>query len=143
MMVDGGVVGPASAAAGPGMPGPGGGDDGFFGPGMPGPDMGFIGGAFGVIFGLAVVIVIAVTVFVIVVAARKRRVLRDAGIDPYTVDAAIAAKVLRSDALSSSGSAGHAPRSVEQRLAELDDLRARGVISEDEHREARAAILKG
>lgn len=31
----------------------------------------------------------------------------------------------------------------EQRLAELDDLHARGVISDEEHREARAEALRG
>jgi hypothetical protein len=36
---------------------------------------------------------------------------------------------------------GPAPRSVEQRLAELDDLLRRGVISPDEHAAARARIL--
>jgi hypothetical protein len=33
--------------------------------------------------------------------------------------------------------------SVEGRLAALDDLRARGQISEDEHRSQRAAIIAG
>ena len=32
-------------------------------------------------------------------------------------------------------------RTVEERLAELDDLHSRGVISDDEHRDARAKIL--
>ncbi|MDP4332862.1 SHOCT domain-containing protein [Curtobacterium sp. A7_M15] len=32
---------------------------------------------------------------------------------------------------------------LEQRLAELDDLHARGVISDDEHRAARAETLRG
>ncbi|MBF4613889.1 SHOCT domain-containing protein [Curtobacterium sp. VKM Ac-1376] len=34
-------------------------------------------------------------------------------------------------------------RPLEQRLAELDDLHARGVISDEEHRAARAAALGG
>lgn len=93
--------------------------------------------------------IIAVAVFGIVVAVRKHRILKDAGVDPFTVDAAIAAKVLRSDAFSSSTrtpspepAAEPAP-TIEMRLAELDDLRSRGVITEDEHREARAAVLRG
>jgi len=49
----------------------------------------------------------------------------------------------RSHVVSSSANAAPGPRSIEQRLAELDDLRTRGVISDDEHRDARAAILKG
>lgn len=32
-------------------------------------------------------------------------------------------------------------RTVEERLADLDDLHERGVISDDEHRDARARIL--
>jgi uncharacterized membrane protein len=32
---------------------------------------------------------------------------------------------------------------LEQRLAELDDLHARGVISDEEHRSARAEALRG
>jgi len=96
-------------------------------------------------------VIIAVAVFGIVVAVRKHRILKDAGVDPFTVDAAIAAKVLRSDAFSSSTrtpspepAAEPAPApTIEMRLAELDDLRSRGVITEDEHREARAAVLRG
>jgi uncharacterized membrane protein len=34
-------------------------------------------------------------------------------------------------------------RRHEQRLAELDDLHARGVISDDERRAARAEVLRG
>jgi len=94
-------------------------------------------------------VIIAVAVFGIVVAVRKHRILKDAGVDPFTVDAAIAAKVLRSDAFSSSTrtpSPEPSPEpalTIEMRLAELDDLRSRGVITEDEHREARAAVLRG
>ncbi|MFK4482036.1 SHOCT domain-containing protein [Curtobacterium sp. AB7] len=37
-----------------------------------------------------------------------------------------------------------APRTLrEQRLAELDDLHARGAITDDEHRSARAEALRG
>ncbi|WIE72481.1 SHOCT domain-containing protein [Curtobacterium sp. MCJR17_020] len=37
-----------------------------------------------------------------------------------------------------------APRTLrEQRLAELDDLHARGAITDDEHRAARADALRG
>jgi hypothetical protein len=32
-------------------------------------------------------------------------------------------------------------RTVEQRLADLDDLHGRGVITDDEHRDARAKII--
>lgn len=89
-------------------------------------------------FGLFVVVFVGVAIFSIVVGIRKYRILHDAGADPFTVDAAVAAKVLKSDMLNPS-----AGRSVEERLAELDGLLARGVISDEEHREARAAVLRG
>jgi len=92
--------------------------------------------------GLVTVLVIGGIVFSIVVGVRKYRILRDAGADPFTVDAAVAAKVLKSDMLAP-GTPQPAERSVEERLRELDDLRGRGVITDDEHREARAAVLRG
>lgn len=100
---------------------------------------GFMAG-FGVIFVVVMIAVAVVFVISIITAVRKYRVLKDAGVDPLTVDAAIAAKVLRSGALAEQAPASPPP-STEQRLAELDDLRARGVISEEEHRAARAAAL--
>ncbi|MFL0566202.1 SHOCT domain-containing protein [Microbacterium sp. 179-I 1D1 NHS] len=143
MMVHGGVVDAVRFA--PVMPVPDDGDGGFFDPGMPGPDMGAAGDAFGAVFGLVVVVILGVAVFGIVVAVRKHRILKDAGVDPFTVDAAIAAKVLRSNALSPAAPTPE-PRpapTIEMRLAELDDLRSRGVITEEEHRDARAAVLRG
>ncbi|CAI9386682.1 SHOCT domain-containing protein [Microbacterium sp. T2.11-28] len=93
--------------------------------------------------GLFVVLFIGAAIFSAVVGIRKYRILRDAGTDPFTVDAAVAAKVLRSDVLRGSDEPATAPRSIEERLAELDGLLARGVITADEHREARAAVLRG
>lgn len=98
-------------------------------------------GAFGVIFGVAVVLILAGFVFVIVVSVRKYRVLKDAGHDPLTVDAALAARVLNSDLLSPGARSGDGSTTREQRLAELDDLFARGVITEAERATARAAVL--
>lgn len=121
----------------------GGGSDGVgFGPDFvtPGMDMnaGFVG-----FFGLVLLLVVAGVIFSVVVGVRKYRILKDAGADPFTVDAAVAAKVLRSDVLRPSSTDVPATRSLEERLRELDDLFARGVITEDEHREARAAALRG
>ena len=103
---------------------------------------------FSAVFGLVLVLGIVGAVFGLVIRARKYRILSDAGIDPLTVDAQIAAKVLRSDALAPAASepavATPPPApTIEQRLIELDGLRARGIISDEEHREARAAVLKG
>lgn len=94
------------------------------------------------LMGVVAVIIVGTIIFGGVVALRKYRVLKDAGIDPLTVDATIAAKVINSDALSSR-SQQPAVKSIEERLRELDDLRARFVITEDEYREARAAALRG
>lgn len=108
---------------------------------------------FSAVFGLVLVLGIVGAVFGLVIRARKYRILSDAGIDPLTVDAQIAAKVLRSDALAPAASEPAvatppaaptlAVPTIEQRLIELDGLRARGIISDEEHREARAAVLKG
>jgi len=93
--------------------------------------------------GLFFLLFVGVAIFSAVVGIRKYRILRDAGTDPFTVDAAVAAKVLTSDVLRGSDERATAERSIEERLAELDGLRARGVITADEHREARAAVLRG
>ncbi|WP_404442339.1 SHOCT domain-containing protein [Microbacterium marinum] len=100
---------------------------------------------FGALFGLVVVVAIAGVIFSAVVGMRKYRVLNDAGVAPLTVDAAIAAKVLRSDVLAPAApTVTPTPETkLEERLAELDDLHARGVISDDEHRDARSAALRG
>ncbi|MDJ1113482.1 SHOCT domain-containing protein [Microbacterium dauci] len=123
--------------------------DGFYGEGEfvpvnPEFDTGFEAAAagFNAMFGLVLVLVVAGIIVSIVVGFRKYRILKNAGIDPLTVDAAIAAKVLRSDALAERQQPTLEP-SLEQRLLELDDLHARGVISDEEHREARAAALRG
>ena len=67
---------------------------------------------------------------------RNLKVMREAGIDdPMTAGGQIAAR------LATEGFGGG--KSTEQRLAELDDLRARGVIDDDEYRTARARVLGG
>lgn len=116
-------------------------DGEFIDPGMGDPVSGVASGMAGVM-GLFAVIFVGIVVFGIVVSVRKYRVLKDAGIDPLAVDATIAAKVIKSGALAPASTATPA-KTLEERLRELDDLRARGVITEDEHREARAAALRG
>lgn len=101
------------------------------------PTMGVSSGFAG-FFGVVIFLMVIGVIFSAVVAYRKYRILRDAGTDPFTVDAAVAAKVLKSDVLAAPAPA----RSIEERLRELDDLLARGVITADEHREARAAALR-
>lgn len=89
--------------------------------------------AFVVVFavvGLLVLAGFALTGYAMVRAARASR---RAGVDPFTPEAVVVAQALRGDA----------PRPLEARLVELDDLLRRGVISPDEHRTARAQALAG
>ncbi len=84
------------------------------------------------------VLVAAGVVLAVVGAARRRGALRRAGLNPYlTGDEQIAARLAAADR-----SPGAGPRrSLEERLAELDDLLRREVISAEEHARARAQVL--
>lgn len=82
-------------------------------------------------FVIGVIVVGMVVLLVVkVVAARKR------GINPLTFDAELAAKLRDSSVL-------QPEKSVEARLAELDDLHGRGVITDAERDAARATVLRG
>jgi len=107
-------------------------DDVFF---DTGPDLSAVFVLFGLLFA-------GVVIFIIVVAVRKWNVAKEAGYDPLTMDTQIAAQVGRSALLRPSDAVSERP-SIEQRLAELDDLHARGVISDAEHVAARAKALEG
>jgi hypothetical protein len=114
----------------------------------------------------AVLAVMVLAVVVIVVLAVLRAVrLRKAGIDPLSTEGEVAAHVLRGDlpatpppgapaAGATTVSFGPArlvggtatpaapsARTLEERLAELDDLARRGVISADERATARRDLL--
>jgi hypothetical protein len=114
---------------------PGFGDPTFGDPGIP--------EAFSAFFALFAVIVVLGIGFSIYVGIRKYRIIKVAGHDPFTVDAALAAKVLNSDVLRPGAAADSAApvKSLEQRLAEIDSLHESGVISAEERAAARAAIL--
>jgi hypothetical protein len=84
-----------------------------------------------VLFGLFFLLVLTVIVRSIV---RSRKVLRYAGIDPMAAQAELAVRLAQ-------GQLGIPARSLEQRLAELDDLHRRGVISAAEHSAARSAAV--
>ena len=81
-------------------------------------------------FAFVGLLVMAGFAFVVYAAIRSARAARRSGIDPFTPDAQLLAQ-----AISGRG------RTIEQRLAELDDLHRRGVISTDEHHTARARAL--
>jgi hypothetical protein len=71
--------------------------------------------------------------FRVLAATRRYRVYRRAGLW-LTHNAQIEEKIAQARRITE-------PKSVEQRLAELDDLCRRGVISDSERAEARARIL--
>jgi competence protein ComGC len=80
------------------------------------------------------VCVVAVGVVVLWIANLLK--LRKSGINPLTAEADIINKALASQAMAPS-------TSIEDRLAELDRLKAEGKISDEEHSAARAAVLSG
>jgi hypothetical protein len=70
-------------------------------------------------------------VFTIYTAVRNRNALKAAGYDPLTAQVQMADRFIRSQE----------HPTLESRLKELDDLHARGVISDEEHAKARADAL--
>ncbi|WP_022902855.1 SHOCT domain-containing protein [Curtobacterium sp. B8] len=101
-----------------------------------GDDPGAGPGAFGVVFGLvAVVIGLGFVAMIVTVAVRSARMAKR-GQNPFTLQEDLAHQAMQSKTLAPD-------KSLEQRLAELDDLHARGVISDEEHRLARAEALRG
>ena len=91
---------------------------------------------FMIAFAVVGVFIAVVFVFVVTSAVRSRKVLRDSGLDPLAAHAQIAARLAQ-------GPLATPTKSLEQRLAELDDLHRRGVISDSEHGDARRAALAG
>jgi hypothetical protein len=65
---------------------------------------------------------------------RNARVLKRAGVDPFTAQAEIVGRLAHSELLAPA-------ETIEARLAELEDLRQRGLISAEEHTAARAKAL--
>ncbi len=83
------------------------------------------------VFGIIFVGIFTLIVYSIVKNVQKARQL---GHDPFTMQTELAAKAIDSSLL--------APQNViETRLTELEDLRARGVITEAEYAKARAEAI--
>ena len=83
------------------------------------------------IFGLFFAAVLVLIVFSIVKNAQKAKAM---GHDPFTLQTELAARAVDSRLL--------APEhTIENRLRELDDLHARGVITPDEYAKARAEAI--
>lgn len=90
-----------------------------------------------IVFG---VLFIAAVVFIIMAATRNWRAAKNAGYDPLAMETQMAAQVMNSKLLQPAEPSGAG--ALEKRLAEIDDLRRRGVISEAEHAQARAQALR-
>ncbi|MCA5923210.1 SHOCT domain-containing protein [Curtobacterium oceanosedimentum] len=93
-------------------------------------------GWFGVAFGVVAALMLLTTLTIVLVTLYRGKRMADRGQNPLTVQEDLAHRAMQSRTL-----APDTP--LEQRLAELDDLHARGVISDEEHRRARAEALRG
>ena len=69
---------------------------------------------------------------------KRRKILQDAGLDPRMAPVQLEARLASSALLAP---APPAAKTVEERLAELDSLHGRGLISSEELHQARAKIL--
>jgi hypothetical protein len=92
--------------------------------------------AFPIVFIVIAAFIAVVFVFVIVNVVRNVGKAKRHGIDPFTAQTDIAAKLLNSDLLKGA-------KNKPERLAEVDALLAAGTITAAEHGTARAAILAG
>lgn len=91
-------------------------------------------GAMSIFMSVFVVVFVAVVIFIIFVAIRNYKASKKAGLDPFTLQTELAVRAANSQML--------APRqSREKRLAELEDLLARQVITREEYAQARMKIL--
>jgi cytochrome c-type biogenesis protein CcmH/NrfG len=100
------------------------------------PGFGDLPPSFLIAFAVVGLFIAVVLVLVVTSAVRSRKVLRDSGLDPLAAPAQIAARLAPRPT-------GHPDKVLEQRLAELDDLHRRGVITDAEHKGARATALRG
>lgn len=110
--------------------------DGVAGPGFPDP----AGGGTGAVFALVALVAIGGAVFAVVSAVRNYSTMKRGGLDPMTAQSQLAVDLHRV-ANDRAVSAPAPSKTLEERLAELDDLAARGVISGVERAEARAKLL--
>jgi hypothetical protein len=90
-----------------------------------------------VVVGLLIVFAIIRT---IIYGGRRRKILLDAGLDPRMASVQMEARLANSALLTPANSAA---KTVEERLAELESLHGRGLISAEELHEARAKVLDG
>jgi len=101
---------------------------------------GFGVGAFGIGFVLMLILFglffAAVVTFMVIAITKNAKKASELGHDPFTMETELTARAIDSQLLKPE-------QTLESRLAELDDLLARGVITPAEHATARADALAG
>ena len=101
-------------------------------------------GLFGTIIEIGFVVIGLLFVFAIIRAVtyggRRRKILRAAGLDPRMAPFQMEARLVNSALLAPANSTA---KTVEERLAKLERLHGRGLISDEELHEARAKTLAG
>lgn len=110
---------------------------------MPSSSSPLVPGGFDFLFALFPVLFVAVLIFIGFTAYRNYRAAKRGGVDPFAVDTELKVKAINSNALRGTGHPEPGARSLEQRLAEIDDLHRRGVITDAERATARTEILSG
>lgn len=96
--------------------------------------MGFVFDAMPVFVGIFFVVFIGILVFSAFVWVRNYKATKNAGMDIFTLETDLATRAAKSQML--------APKkSVEEKLAELESLLSRGIITRDEYTQARLKAL--
>lgn len=90
--------------------------------------------AIGIAFAFFVVFFLVVLTLIVVSAVKRYRAAKAAGLDPFAADVQVMGRVHDSALLAPE-------RSVQERLAEVDELARNGAISASERDAARARIL--
>jgi hypothetical protein len=94
------------------------------------------------VFGAMVVLIVCGWITMAVIVARNGRVFRQAGLDPTTAGAHLAVRMIKGQAAAPSTAQAAVP-STASRLAELGDLRDRGLITPAEYEARRTQIISG
>ncbi|PQZ93070.1 hypothetical protein CQ018_11125 [Arthrobacter sp. MYb227] len=97
-----------------------------------------------VFMGIFAVIFVAAVIFSIFIWVRNYNAAKKAGLDPFTLQTELAVRAANSKLLApEQNSPGqYVPqKSIEQKLAELDRLLAKGTITAEEHKTARLKLL--
>lgn len=90
--------------------------------------------AFPIVFIVVVILILCAFVAIAFLVVRNYKAAKAAGLNPLTAQVDLAAKVSNSQLLAPA-------RTMEQKLGELEALRAKNMISAEEYAQARAKIL--